>query len=810
MSNRHPQTLPLAAKFEQAIAHHQAGRLQAAEQLYRAILQVEPNRAEVNHNLGVIAAQMGQPAQGLPFLKAAVMLNPAHGQYAQSYADALLAANQAQEASDFIQAALERGHNTPVMHSLQQKAKKAALTGSIDSETPSVDEINQLLALFSASRHIEVEALAALLIEKHPNFGPAWKALGVSLEMQGLDPLFALQKAAKLLPNDPEVHNHLGVKLMDRKHPEDAVASYRHALAINPNFIEALCNLSNSLGEIGQFEEAAACARRALLINPDCAEASMFLGNALRGLKQLNAAVECYRLAIKIKPDFSDTYINLGLALKDLKQYEAALSSYRQAVVVKPESFQAHLQLGLALIELGYNDKGLESCLQATQLQADKNESDTAEAYVALLYAMSQSEAVDAVELFKAHCRFGEQFEAPLRANWPKHANERNPERRLQIGFVSGDLNSHSIARFIGPVLAQLSSQPLLSLHAYYNKTSEDDETHRLKKNLAHWHPIAKLSDDALAQKIRDDGIDILIDLSGHTSHNRLLTFARKPAPLQVTWMGFPGTTGLQAMDYYFTDAFGLPPGRFDDQFTEKLVHLPASAPFLPFADSPPVNQLPALSNGYVTFGSFNRSNKINRSVIALWAKTLHALPDSRMLLGAMLPGENTLINKMFALEGIGQDRLIFHTQTGMKTYLALHHQVDICLDTFPYNGGTTTLHALWMGVPTLTRSGQTALSRTGASVLGHIGLQMFDSENVEDFVLNAKYWAGNLAKLSDIRSDLRQRFAQSVIGQPEVVAAGLQQAFRTMWQRWCHNLPTETFKVAKQDIGNLPTESSK
>jgi predicted O-linked N-acetylglucosamine transferase (SPINDLY family) len=364
------------------------------------------------------------------------------------------------------------------------------------------------------------------------------------------------------------------------------------------------------------------------------------------------------------------------------------------------------------------------------------------------------------------------------------------------------------VASFFEPVLAHLAGYPQLSLHAYYNHTVEDSVTRRLREHLAHWHPIVGLSDAALAQKIREDGIDILIDLSGHTDKHRLLSFVRKPAPVQVSWMGYPGTTGLNAMDYYLADRYYLPPGQFDDQFTEKIVRLPASAPFLPFADAPPVNALPALSNGFLTFGSFNRMNKLNQPVIALWSQLLRALPNARMVLGAMSQvGENNTLIEWFAQEGVGQERLSFHPKCQMKDYLGLHHQVDLCLDTFPYSGGTTNCHALWMGVPTLTMVGNTPASRVGAILPSHVGLEAFVAHDKREFVEKGLHWAAQITELAIIRDELRGRFRQSAVGRPDIIAAALERALRTMWQRWCVGLPAESFEVSRQGTGNAMRE---
>jgi protein O-GlcNAc transferase len=420
---------------------------------------------------------------------------------------------------------------------------------------------------------------------------------------------------------------------------------------------------------------------------------------------------------------------------------------------------------------------------------------ELAYAYSNLLFCLSHLEAIGAQALFAEHCRFGERFEAPLRASWPRHANARDPERRLQIGFVSGDLRDHALACFIEPLWQHLAGSAGLSLHAYYNHATADSVTARLRRHVKHWHDIARLSDAALAEKIADDGIDILIDLSGHTGENRLLTFAHKPAPVQASWMGYPGTTGLKAMDYYLADRHFLPPGEFDSLFTEKIVYLPASAPFVPGEEAPAVNALPALRNGFMTFGSFNRISKLSRSAIALWAQLLRALPDARLLLAGMPPDrEYEGLVDWFDQEGIARQRLTAHPRCDHATYLALHHDVDMCLDAFPYSGGTTTNYALWMGVPTLTLAGHTSSGRQGAAILGRVGLDAFVATDAAGFQRKGLSWAGELGALADVRAGLRARLQESPVCRPDLIAAGVESALRTMWRRWCAGLPPESF----------------
>lgn len=619
----------------------------------------------------------------------------------------------------------------------QEKSGSAAPIPSAKGRAPTAAECNQLVALFKAGHLAELENQVRLLLERYPDSGFAWKALGVTLQLQGKDCLLALQKATEYLPNDAEAHSNLGNTLLDMGRLNEAEASYRRALQIKPDFAEAHSNLGNTLKELGRLGEA---------------EAS-------------------YRRALRLKPDIAAVHYNLGNVLQDLGQLDDAVASYRRALEIKPDYVEAHNNL---------------------------------------LFCLSHNEGLKAQALFAEHVRFGEQFEPALRANWPQHTNSQNSERCLRIGFVSGDLRDHAVAYFFEPVLVHLSTYPQLSLYAYSNNANEDAVTQRLREYFKHWYPIAGMTDEALAEKIRTDSIDILIDLSGHTAKNRLLIFARKPAPVQASWIGYLGTTGLQSMDYYLADHFFLPDEKFRALFTEKIVYLPAIVPFMPFKESPQVNVLPALSNGYVTFGSFNRLSKLNHAVIALWSQLLRALPESRIVLGAMpQDGYNTVID-WFAQEGVVRERLSFYPKCGMEAYLALHHQVDICLDTFPYSGGTITNHALWMGVPTLTMPGNTSPSRVGAAYLSHVGLEGFIAQDAEDFVKKGLSWAKDVEALARMRAELRGRFAQSALGQPALIAESLERALRIMWRRWCEHLPPVTLDVSGNQTSRTMHEDDK
>ena len=507
-------------------------------------------------------------------------------------------------------------------------------------------------------------------------------------------------------------------------------------------------------------------------------------------------ALAAMRVSVRLAPRDAEAHTNLGVTCAKLNQFDEAEGSLRRAIAIDPTFATAHYRLGMTFF-LQARLAEAEACLRAgVALRTGYAPGDDESNYSNLLFIASHNGVHGPDSLFAEHRRFGECFEDPLRAGWPVHPNPRDPHRRLKVGIVSGDLREHAVAGFIEPFLGGLRGRPRMELHAYHNNVTEDHVSRRLRDDFKTWNPVATLSDATLAEKIMADGIDILIDLSGHTAHNRLPVFARKPAPLQISWIGYPGTTGLQAMDYFLADPHFLPPGQFDRYFTEKLVHLPAQTPFQPHPSAPAVNPLPALATGHMTFGSFNRPDKIGDSTIRAWSRLLAQLPDARMILGGIpFPAQHRRLAEAFAAYGIAADRLTFHPPYDMDRYLALYHRVDMCLDTTPYNGGTTTIHALWMGVPTLSIAGPTPAARSGAAILGQMDLHEFVASSAGDFLEKGVYWAQHTDELARFRAGLRERWQQSPGRRADVIAAAFESALRRMWQRWCQRLPAESFQ---------------
>lgn len=673
--------------------------------------------------------------------------------------------------------------------------------------------IEQGNALEDAGQLVHARVLYENAVQIAPTLAKAYLNLGnVLLALE--QPEAALESYFSALAQQPDwaaAYFNIGNAQIACNRLGDALKAYDQALVLNPGFVDALVAKGNVQGDLKDFESAIASYQKALQLSPHYAEVHLNLGNTFRALARFNEAVQCFNQVLAFSPATPELHRNFGLAFKGLDRLDDAVTSFTKAVALKPDYVNAQIDLANTYRELGDISKAIEIARLAITL--DPNESG---AWSLLFFCLSDSEDVDKQTLFAEHRRFGEHFEPQFQSSRRPHSNLRDPERVLQVGVVSGDLSNHAVASFFEPVLLLLLKMSVLSIHIYETSGREDVVTRRIKAQVKHWNDVEMLSPDMLANLIREDGIDVLIDLSGHTPANRLLTFARKPAPIQMTWIGYPGTTGMQTMDYFVGDRHVFPVGEFDSFFSEQILRIPATASFQPVPNAPLVNALPALKNRFITFASFNRIDKINKAVINLWSQLLIAVPDAKMLLGG-LPLSETFeqLTQWFAAEGVSSERLIFHRRTSMDSYLELHHHVDICLDTFPYGGGTTTCHALWMGVPTLTLAGDAPAGRVAAGLLSHLDIQKsFVASDKSDFVNKGKWCAANIQFLTDLRQELRERFKGSALSQPSIVAGGFEYALRHAWKRWCAGLPAETFQVVHNQncysiSQHIPTEQN-
>lgn len=649
----------------------------------------------------------------------------------------------------------------------------------------------------------------------------AWLVRGISYMEDGqyAEAEECFRRTLALAPDSPETVLHLGYALNMQGRSADAEAAYRQAIALKPDYVEAHINLGNLLYGLGRFGEAETAYRQvtimdagnakayynlanllyglgrvdeaevtycqAIALRSDYAEAHSNRGSALYDLDRLDEAEMAYRLAITIKADYAEAYYNLGNTLYDLGRLDEAEAAHRQAINIKPEFVEAHNNLGNALRELCRLDEAEAAYRHAISLNPY-----FALAYSNLLMTLQCICSRNIEDTFAEALNFGRHFEASLIDKWGGYDNSREPDKQLKIGVVSGDLCNHPVGYFLEAVLRHLD-QKSIALYAYANRVKKDELSERIRPFFEEWLVVKGMSDESLASQIRTDGIDILIDLAGHTAENRLLTFAHKPAPLQVTWLGYPNTTGMRAVDYILADPVTIP-SKEEKFYTERIWRLPdTSICFTPPDSNLEINSLPGLGNGYISFGCFNNPAKLNESVIASWAEILRAVPDSTLLFKNKQRFNCAALRDSFRQRfmnlGVDPARLYFEGASSRFDLIASYQRIDIALDPFPYTGTTTTCEAAWMGVPTLTLKMERGLySRYGELIMKSVGLADWVAESVDEYIGKALAFSRDMARLAQIRSGLRDQLLNSPLCNAPRFANNLELALRGMWQQWC------------------------
>jgi predicted O-linked N-acetylglucosamine transferase (SPINDLY family) len=564
---------------------------------------------------------------------------------------------------------------------------------------------------------------------------------------------------------------------------DDAVAAYRRAIAQKPDYAEAFHNLGSTLNDRKRFPEAIAAIERALQLKPDYAEAFDNLGNALKDLRRHDEAIAAYRRSIALKPDAAPVHNNLGTALWDAGRHDEAAVALGQALALKPDLAAAHNNLGNVRRDQGRLDEALACFRRAVELKPD-----LVKAASNFVYALHFHPDHDSPAILAEHRRWASRYAEPLAAEIRPHANDRSPHRRLKVGFLSPDFREHPVGRLLLPLLAHLDRRQV-EVWCYSDVQVPDDVTERLKALADRWQETAELDDRRVADRVREDRIDLLIDLTLHTAENRMLVFARKPAPVQVTMLGLPSTTGLETVDYRLTDPYLDPPGVTDADYSERSIRLPHSFwCYQPPEQTPQVTELPALRRGFVKFGCLNQFTKVSRATVLLWTEVLRSLPGSRLLIHAQPGSHRDAVRTLFQEAGIAGDCIEFAGKAPLLAYFQTYQGLDLCLDPFPHNGGTTTMDSLWMGVPVITLAGRTAVGRGGVSILSNLGLEDLIARTPEDYVASALRWARDPVGLAALRSNLRPRMQSSVLMDGGNYAAGVEAALRGMWEAWCRS----------------------
>jgi predicted O-linked N-acetylglucosamine transferase (SPINDLY family) len=721
--------------LDQAMAlagkHYQAGQLHDAETLYRQILAKHPEQPDALHILGLIGYQAGRLDAAAELISRAITLRP----IADFYGNLGLVLAAQKKYGPAIEA-----YRTAL-------AKKPQYPEALSNLGNALQETGQPLEAIKLYRQA---------LQLQPGFSKAYNGLGNSYQMIGRldDAITCFREALALTPDAAELHNNLGNAYYMKAQWDNAIDSYRRAMHFRYDYADVHYNLGNALQLKGMPGPAINAYRQALALRPDYPEAYNNLGNAMRRDSRLDEAIDCYRAALRLRPDFADAHNNLGSTLKDHGELDDAIACFDRAIQLRPES----------------------SAMASNRC-----------------YTLTFSPRYDDAALFAEHRKWNQTFAASLKSTIRPHNNSRQENRRLRIGYVSPDFRNHVVGQNLLPLFREHDRQKF-EIFCYANVLKPDAVTAQFESHCDHWRNILSVSDEKAAEMIRQDKIDILVDLALHMANNRLLLFARKPAPVQATFGGYPGTTGLETMDFRLTDPYLDPPGLDDSPsagraYSEQSIRLQDSfwcydPQAMDVADAPPAGPLPAQTSGHVTFGCMSNFCKVNDGVLELWARVLKSVANSRLLLLAPLGRPRQRVLETLGAQGIDAPRIQFEAYQPRKQYLLSYQRIDLGLDALPYNGHTTSLDSFWMGVPVISLIGKTVVGRAGFSQLCNLGLREFAAKTPDQFVEIATHAATDLPRLAELRAGLRDRMKQSPLADAARFARSIEAAYVQMWRK--------------------------
>ena len=756
-----PEARGKAARIE-GNAWLDKGNLAAAADCYRKAADIDPRSVDAHVNLGFALVELQRHAEARPALEEAVRLDPTSH-------DAFYLLGTAQSASGLAD--------------LAAASWRRAISLKPDFE-PCRKALIQALARaghMEAARSTVAEGLAA-----NPQSADLHFYLG-NIHSSQADHAAAAEsygRAVAINPGFADAHQALGEALKRQEKFDAAIESHRRSVTLNPSSADARARLAAALHDHGQLEAAVACYRQALALDDEHAEVYVNMGYALQQLGQLTAAVESYRRAIELRPDFAGAHTNLGDALSEQGKLEEAVASYRRALELQPNDGRAHNNLAGALLGQGKLEAAVEGYQSALALVPEY-----ITAYSNMLFALNYHPDKSAEDIYDAYREFDRRFTSSMREKVIDHANDRSTGRRLKVGYLSPDFRRHAARHFMEP-LFEHHDKSAIELHAYADVLVEDAVTANYRRFADRWISIRGMSDSAVAERIRQDGIDILVELAGHTGNNRLGIFARKPAPVSLTWMGYGYTTGLSAIDYFLTDAAGAPAG-CEALFSEQPWRIATPAyVFRPSDAMGPVGPLPALQRGHVTFGTLTRAIRINHRTIRVWSEILKRVAGSRLVIDSVNFQDISMQDEMaarFAACGIGRERLEigFHTPPW-----DVMRGMDIGLDCFPHNSGTTLFESLHMGLPFVTLAGRPSVGRLGSSILHGVGHPEWIADSEAEYIDKAVALASDVPRLAEIRAGLRPEMQSSPLRDEPGFARKMEAAYREMFQQWARSRP--------------------
>jgi predicted O-linked N-acetylglucosamine transferase (SPINDLY family) len=776
-----------------AVQHHRAGRLQAAEQAYRQILAVEPNHVDALHLLGVIACESNRPEVAVEYIGRAIRLDGNQAAFHSNLGRALKNQGKLDDAVACYRWALNLQPDNPEAHNnlgnvlreqrkldeaiacyrraLEVKPDFAGVHYNLGSVLQEMGRLDEAAACYRRVLQIKPDSIGAEI-----SLGEALRAQGKLEEAIG-----SFQRIIRLQPRCPEAYNGLGAALVMQGRLSEGVTSFRQALALQPHDAGTRLNLGLALAAMGQTTEAIACYQNAAKIRPEDAQVQKRLAALLDAQGRLQEAAACFRRACELEPDSAEAHRDVGFALEKLGKLDEAVACYQRALDLKPDYADAHNNLGLAFLAEGRHGEAV-ACFR----RAITASPAFPKAHSNLLFALNFCPDYSAEAIGEEHRHWSRRYAEPLAKFIEPHANDRSPNRRLRVGYISPNFRDHPVGRFLLPLL-ETHDRGNIEVFCYASGDGSDAITDRFRACADAWRDASNFSDEQLTSAVRQDRIDILVDLTMHMAKNRLLVFARKPAPVQVTYLAYCGTTGLRTIDYRLTDPYLDPPGRDERVYSEQSIRLAETYwCYRPFEQTPAVNPLPALQTGHVTFGCLNNFCKVTDLTLAAWSCLLRATPGSQLVLHAHAGNHRQRVRDFLTKEGVSPERLTFVGFVPRAEYFRLYGRIDVALDPFPYGGGTTTCDGLWMGVPVVSLAGQTAVGRGGVSILSNLGLTDLVAQDSEQYVRIVVDLANNLPRLSDLRATMRGRMQDSPLTDVPRFTRNIEAAYRLMWQRWC------------------------
>ncbi|MCY7305461.1 MAG: tetratricopeptide repeat protein [Rhodoferax sp.] len=737
--------------MEQAVRLQRAGEFDQARAFYGAVLQEQPGHSDANHNLAVIALESGDHAGAVRHFEAALGAQPGYWQYWISLVDAHIQTGAVMTAARVLEDARRAGLPGAAIDEIAPRlvVRPTVQARAAEQAAPSGAAVTMLTLLLNQKRHVELAECAGTLTRQFPENALGWRMRGLALAAQGDDAgaSAAWLGLTRLCPHDVENWNTWGLSISGQDRLLEAEMAFRTALALDPQHAVAQCNL----------------------------------GFVLHRRGSLRLAEQALLRSLELRPDYPVACLNLSVVKDELGDPAQAETWVRRALVAQPDFVHAHTSLGYLLKDQGRIDEGLASIERALQLDALN-----LAAHSNRLFLLNYHPDKPAHEIFAAYQQFDRQLCQPLREHWQPHPNDRDSKRRLRVGYVCPSFHNHSARHFLEPLLA-CHDHAKVEVFAYAEMNAPPDAmTARYRSSVDHWLQTNGLSDAELAQRIRDDRIDVLVDIAGHTRGHRLPVFARKPAPVSLHWLDYGYTTGVTAIDYYLTDDATAPPGS-EALFAEAPWRLPVPAfVYRPSSGMGEVGRLPALAAGHLTFGTLTRAIRINHRTVRAWSAVLHRVAGSRMVVDSSNfkdPGAAQRLAQQFVDHGIAPERLSIGYHSPPWDVL---RGIDIGLDCFPHNSGTTLFEMLYMGVPYVTLAGRPSVGRVGSAVLQGLGEPGWISSSEEDYVQAAVAMAGDLPALARIRARLRQQMQDSPLMDEAGFARRVEDAYRKMFSRWC------------------------